>query len=188
MVSTTPADKPGWSDDLATLRQEMTQSAQASQQLLAAQQAEIKRLSGQVVELSSKLELIPAPLVSTTAVDAPSELAALRREMAQSAQTGHQLRGAQDAQLRSLSNQVEALSSKLELLHPMTSAQAAMPGPTAPADVPASAAVHKSAIPLPRKRPEVPNSIAAEPADAQPSQPAESQPEKTPKLRPRLWL
>jgi hypothetical protein len=193
LVSTTPTDKPGWSDDLAALRQEMTQTAQASQQLLAAQQAEIKRLSGQVLELTSKLELIPSATPVGASVDTPpwqGDLAALRREMMQSAQTSHQLRAAQDAEFGQLSRQVAALSSKLELLHPMTSAHAAMPGPTPEAaDAPAPAAVRKSAIPLPKKRPEVPNAIVAEPGDTQASQPAPTEP-LTPgsKLKPRLWL
>jgi hypothetical protein len=189
-------DKPAWQGDLAAVRQEMEQSAQASQQLLAAQEAEIKRLSDQVVALSSKLEQPPAPLASTesvgAAVDTPTwqgDLAALRREMMQSAQTSHQLGGAQDAQLRLLSDQVAALSNKLELLHPMTAAQAAMAEPTpTPVGKLAPAAVRKSAIPLPKKRPEVPNPIAAEPVDTHASQPAETQPQTARKLRPRLWL
>jgi hypothetical protein len=187
--------KPAWQGDLAALQQEMAQSAQASQQLLAAQEAEIRRLSDQVVALSSKLEQLPAPPASTSvgaAVDTPTwqgDLAALRREMMQSAQTSHQLGGAQDAQLRLLSDQVAALSNKLELLHPMTAAQAAMPEPIpTPAGALAPAAVRKSAIPLPKKRPEVPNPIAAEPVDTHASQPAETQPQTARKLRPRLWL
>jgi hypothetical protein len=158
-------DKPAWQGDLAALRREMTQSAQASQQLLAAQEAEINRLSGQIVPLLLKLEVIPAQLASVDKHGWQGDLATLRQEMTQSAQASQQLQAAQDAEIRRLSDQVVALSSKLELLRPVTSAQAAMPGPTpGPDGALAPAAVRKSAIPLPKRRPEVPNPIAAEPA------------------------
>jgi hypothetical protein len=159
-------DKPAWQGDLAALRQELTQSAQASQQLLAAQQAEIDRLSGVVVPLLLKLEPIPGQLGS---VDKQGDLAALRQELTQSAQASQQLQAAREAEIRRLSDQVVALSSKLELLHP-TSAQAAMPEPTpGAAGALAPAAARKSATPLPKKRPEAPNPIAAEPADTEPA-------------------
>ena len=148
-------DKPAWQDDLAALRQEMEQSAQASQQLLAAQEAEIKRLSGQIVPLLLKLELIPAQLVSVDKQGWQGDLAALRQEMTQSAQTSQQLLVAQEAEIKRLSDQVVALSSKLET-----------PGP---ADALAPAAVRKSATPLPKKRPEAPKPIAVEPADTKPA-------------------
>jgi len=162
-------DKPNWQGDLAALRQEMAQSAQASQQLLAAQQAEIDRLSGQVVPLLLKLELIPAQLASVDKQGWQGDLAALRQELTQTAQASQQLQSAREAEIRRLSDQVVALSSKLELLHP-TSAQAAMPEPTPGAvGALAPAAARKSATPLPKKRPEAPKPIAAEPADTKPA-------------------
>jgi hypothetical protein len=172
----TAVDKSVWEDDLAALRKEMAQSAQARVQLLAAQEAKINWLSGQVVTLSSKLEQMPAPLVSTVGTPTwQADLAALRRELAQASQTNHQSRGAQDAQLRSLFDQVAALSNKLELLHPMAYAQAAMAGPAPkPAGALATAAVRKSAITLPKKRPEVPDPTAVKPADTQTGRPAET--------------
>jgi hypothetical protein len=161
-------DMPAWQGDLAALRQEMAQSAQASQQLLAAQQAEIDRLSGQIVPLLLKLELIPAQLASVDKQGWQGDLAALRQELTQSAQASQQLQAAREAEIRRLSDQVVALSSKLELLHP-TSAQAAMPEPTpGAAGALAPAAARKSATPLPKKRPEAPKPIAAEPADTKP--------------------
>lgn len=54
-------------DELASLRQEIAGSVQSTQQLLTAQQAEIKRLSDQVSALSSKLELIQRPVNSAQA-------------------------------------------------------------------------------------------------------------------------
>jgi hypothetical protein len=162
-------DMPAWQGDLAALRQEMAQSAQASQQLLAAQQAEIDRLSGQIVPLLLKLELIPAQLASVDKQGWQGDLAALRQELTQSAQASQQLQAAREAEIRRLSDQVVALSSKLELLHP-TSAQAAMPEPTpGAAGALAPAAARKSATPLPKKRPEAPKPIAAEPADTKPA-------------------
>jgi hypothetical protein len=162
-------DKPAWQGDLAALRQELTQSAQASQQLLAAQQAEIDRLSGVVVPLLLKLEPIPGQLASVDKQGWQGDLAALRQELTQSAQASQQLQAAREAEIRRLSDQVVALSSKLELLHP-TSAQAAMPEPTpGAAGALAPAAARKSATPLPKKRPEAPKPIAAEPADTKPA-------------------
>jgi hypothetical protein len=106
------------------------------------------------------------------AVDNPAwqgDLAALRQELTQSAQASQQLQAAQQAEIRRLSDQVVALSSKLELLH-STSAQAAMPEPTpGAAGALAPAAARKSATPLPKKRPEAPKPIAAEPADTKPA-------------------
>jgi len=164
--STTDA---AWQSDLAALRQELTQSAQASQQLLAAQQAEIDRLSGVVVPLLLKLEPIPGQLASVDKQGWQGDLAALRQELTQSAQASQQLQAAREAEIRRLSDQVVALSSKLELLHP-TSAQAAMPEPTpGAAGALAPAAARKSATPLPKKRPEAPKPIAAEPADTKPA-------------------
>jgi hypothetical protein len=158
-------DKPAWQGDLAALRAEIAQSAQASQQLLTTQEAEINRLSGQIVPLLLKLELIPGQPASVDKQGLQSDLAVLRQEITQSAQASQQLQAAQDAEIRRLSDQVAALSSKLELLRPMTSAQAAMPEPTpGPDGALAPTAVRKSAIPLPKRRPEASNPIAAESA------------------------
>jgi hypothetical protein len=61
------AEKPSGQGDLTALRQEITGSVQSTQALLAAQQAEIKRLSEQVSALSSKLELMQRPVTSAQA-------------------------------------------------------------------------------------------------------------------------
>jgi hypothetical protein len=75
-VSTTtdavPVDKPAGQGDLATQRQMITESAQASQRLLAAQEAEIKRLSDQVMALSSKLELMHTMTSAQAAMPMPT--------------------------------------------------------------------------------------------------------------------
>jgi len=97
-------DKPNWQGDLAALRQEMAQSAQASQQLLAAQQAEIDRLSGVVVPLLLKLEPIPGQLASVDKQGWQGDLAALRQELTQSAQASQQLQVAGEAEIRRLSD------------------------------------------------------------------------------------
>jgi uncharacterized coiled-coil protein SlyX len=66
------AEKPPGRGDLDVLRQEITGSVQSTQQLLAAQQAEIKRLSEQVSALSGKLELMQRPVTSAqAAIPAP---------------------------------------------------------------------------------------------------------------------
>ena len=61
------AQTPSGQADLAALRQEITGSVQSTQALLAAQQAEIKRLSEQVSALSSKLELMQRGVASAQA-------------------------------------------------------------------------------------------------------------------------
>jgi hypothetical protein len=61
------AVKPAALSDLQALQQQVTGSVQATERLLAAQQAEIKRLSDQVVVLSSKLDLLQRPLSSAQA-------------------------------------------------------------------------------------------------------------------------
>jgi hypothetical protein len=53
--------------DLQALQQQVTGSVQSTERLLAAQQAEIKRLSDQVVVLSGKLDLLQRPLASAQA-------------------------------------------------------------------------------------------------------------------------
>jgi len=61
------ADKPVGLSDLRALQQQIAGSAQTTERLLAAQQAEIKRLSDQVVALSGKLDLLQRPLASAQA-------------------------------------------------------------------------------------------------------------------------
>jgi hypothetical protein len=76
------------------------------------------------------------------------DLAAPRQEIAGSVQSSQQLLAAQQAEIKRLSNEVVALAGKLELLHPMTSAQAAMPTP-GPARPPAPAAARSPAVAQP---------------------------------------
>jgi len=59
-----PADKPVMLGDLRALQQQIAGSVQTTERLLAVQQAEIKRLSDQVVVLSGKLDLLQRPLTS----------------------------------------------------------------------------------------------------------------------------
>lgn len=61
------AVKPVALSDLQALQQQVTGSVQSTERLLAAQQAEIKRLSDQVVVLSGKLDLLQRPLASAQA-------------------------------------------------------------------------------------------------------------------------
>jgi hypothetical protein len=79
-TSTASAEKPSGQGDLEGLRQQITGSVQSTQQLLAAQQAEIKRLSDQVSALSGKLDLLQRPVTSAqaamTAIAAPKTMAA----------------------------------------------------------------------------------------------------------------
>ena len=69
-VASSPAPvavKPVALSDLQALQQQLAGSVQATERLLAAQQAEIKRLSEQVVVLSGKLDLLQRPLSSAQA-------------------------------------------------------------------------------------------------------------------------
>ena len=69
-VASSPAPvavKPVALSDLQTLQQQVATSVQSTERLLAAQQAEIKRLSDQVVALSGKLDLLQRPLSSAQA-------------------------------------------------------------------------------------------------------------------------
>ncbi|MDO8400633.1 MAG: hypothetical protein Q7T45_22725 [Bradyrhizobium sp.] len=52
---------------MQALQQQVAGSVQSTERLLAAQQAEIKRLSDQVVVLSGKLDLLQRPLSSAQA-------------------------------------------------------------------------------------------------------------------------
>jgi hypothetical protein len=98
---------------------------------------------------------IPAARALTTASGAAIEkpagqddLAALRQEIAGSAQSSQQLLAEQQAEIRRLSNEIVALAGKLELLHPMASAQARMPAPGT-ARPPASSAARGTAVAQP---------------------------------------
>jgi len=67
--------------DLQALQQQVAGSVQSTERLLAAQQAEIKRLSDQVVALSGKLDLLQRPLASAQAAlpaPAPKPVAAAK--------------------------------------------------------------------------------------------------------------
>lgn len=83
-TSTASAEKPSGQGDLEALRQQITGSVQSTQQLLATQQAEIKRLSDQVSALSGKLDLLQRPVTSAqaamTAIAAPKTVAAVPKK------------------------------------------------------------------------------------------------------------
>src|SRR5204863_2253210 len=103
---------------------------------------------------------------TTTAVAATEkasgrgDLDALRQEITGSVQSTQQVLAAQQAEIKRLTEQVSALTGKLELLQrPVTSAQAAIPVPAPKADVPA-----------PKKRPEIAKPVAAKPADVKPAE------------------
>jgi uncharacterized coiled-coil protein SlyX len=106
-------------------------------------------------------------LTSTTTAIATSErppgrgdLDVLRQEVTGSVQSTQQLLAAQQAEIKRLTEQVSALSGKLELLQrPVTSAQAAIPVP-AP----------KAVVPAPKKKPEIAKPVAAKPADVKPAE------------------
>ena len=69
-VASSPAPvavKPVALSDLQALQQQVAGSVQSTERLLAAQQAEIKRLSDQVVVLSGKLDLLQRPLSAAQA-------------------------------------------------------------------------------------------------------------------------
>lgn len=87
-VASSPAPvavKPVAMSDLQALQQQLAGSAQSTERLLAAQQAEIKRLSDQVVALSGKLDLLQRPLSSAQAAlpaTAPASPAAKPKRVA----------------------------------------------------------------------------------------------------------
>jgi uncharacterized coiled-coil protein SlyX len=60
-------DKPLGLADLQSLQQQVAGSMQSTEKLLAAQQAEIKRLSEQLSALSGKLDLLQPPVTSAQA-------------------------------------------------------------------------------------------------------------------------
>jgi uncharacterized coiled-coil protein SlyX len=61
------ADKPVGLKDLQALQQQITGSIQSNAQLLASQQAELKRLADQVVVLTAKVDLLERPAASAQA-------------------------------------------------------------------------------------------------------------------------
>jgi hypothetical protein len=63
-----PPESPLARSDIEAIRQQMAAQAQSSQQLLAAQQAEIKRLTDQVASLSGRLDQRQRPVASAPAV------------------------------------------------------------------------------------------------------------------------
>jgi uncharacterized coiled-coil protein SlyX len=106
-----------------------------------------------------------AGTVSVAAAEKPTgqvDLSVLRQEITGSVQSTQQLLAAQQAEIKRLSEQVSALSNKLELMQrPVASAQAAIPVPAPKAVAPAPAA---------KKKPEAPKPVAAKPADAKPAE------------------
>jgi uncharacterized coiled-coil protein SlyX len=65
------AEKPLGVADLQALQQQVAGSMQSTEKLLAAQQAEIKRLSDQLAALSGKLDLLQRPVTSAQAALPP---------------------------------------------------------------------------------------------------------------------
>src|SRR5207253_7131202 len=61
------ADKPVGLKDLEALQQQITGSIQSNDQLLASQQAELKRLADQVAVLTAKVDLLERPAASAQA-------------------------------------------------------------------------------------------------------------------------
>jgi hypothetical protein len=61
------ADKPVGSKDFQALQQQIAGSAQSTAQLLATQQAELKRLADQVAVLAAKVDLLERPVASAQA-------------------------------------------------------------------------------------------------------------------------
>lgn len=61
------AEKNAGQADIDALKQQIAGLTQSSQQLLAAQQAEIKRLSDQIATLSGKLDLMQRPVAGAQA-------------------------------------------------------------------------------------------------------------------------
>ena len=61
------ADRPVGLNDFQAFQQQIAGSMQSTQQLLTAQQAEIKRLSDQVSALAGKLDLLQRPVAAAQA-------------------------------------------------------------------------------------------------------------------------
>lgn len=70
---TAVAEKAARQSELDAVRQQITNLNQSTQQLLAAQQAEIKRLSDQVAALSGRLDLLQRPVTSAQAAIPPAK-------------------------------------------------------------------------------------------------------------------
>jgi hypothetical protein len=74
-------DKPVGSKDFQALQQQIAGSAQSTAQLLATQQAEIKRLADQVAVLAAKVDLLERPTASAQAsLPAPQPVAPAARK------------------------------------------------------------------------------------------------------------
>jgi uncharacterized coiled-coil protein SlyX len=69
------ADKPVGLKDLQAFQQQIAGPIQSTAQLLAAQQAEIKRLADQVAVLSAKVELLERPAAAQAAMPAAQSAA-----------------------------------------------------------------------------------------------------------------
>jgi uncharacterized coiled-coil protein SlyX len=67
------ADKPAGLKDLQALQQQIAGSAQSTAQLLAAQQAEIKRLADQVAALAAKVDVLERPADAAQAALPPPQ-------------------------------------------------------------------------------------------------------------------
>jgi hypothetical protein len=117
------------------------------------------------------LASLTSPTTAIATTERPSgraDIDVLRQEITGSVQSTQQLLAAQQAEIKRLTEQVSALSGKLELLQrPVTSAQAAIPVP-AP----------KAVVPAPKKKPEIAKPVAAKPSDAKPAdvKPADTKP------------
>jgi hypothetical protein len=114
----------------------------------------------------------PVPVSRTTdaaSVDKPAgqgDLADLPQMITESTAASQRLLSAKDAEIKRLSDLVLALSSKLEMMNPMTSAQGAMPMPTpGPTGVPTPAAVQRAAPHTAQKRLDPQKPVAAEQTD-----------------------
>jgi uncharacterized coiled-coil protein SlyX len=110
--------------------------------------------------------ILPSLTSATTSVattektSGRSDLDVLRQEMTGSVQSTQQLLVAQQAEIKRLTEQVSALSEKLDLLQrPVNSAQAAIPVP-AP----------KAVVPAPKKKPEIAKPADVKPADVKPAE------------------
>lgn len=66
-ASVAVADKPVGLKDLQALQQQITGSIQSNAQLLASQQAELKRLADQLAVLTAKVDLLERPAASAQA-------------------------------------------------------------------------------------------------------------------------
>jgi hypothetical protein len=94
------ADKPVGLKDLQDLQQQITGSIQSNAQLLASQQAELKRLADQVAVLTAKMDLLERPAASAQAsvpaatTPTPAPAAARKRPAAPKQPAGISVGGA----------------------------------------------------------------------------------------------